>query len=637
MISKKLISLILAGAVAVSLAAGCSKDKDEDKKPEEPETPTAVQLTAPQITLTGNEISWQAVEHATGYDVYEGETAVSQAQTALKYTINKTEAGSYTYTVKAVSTDTKYTASAASNSVTYTVQESGGGDDKNTDTSVKLTGKVYLVGDSTVCSYKGKDADRYIPRDGYGTQLYNYLNCDENQVTDLAVSGESSYSFKSEPEYNTLKNSLTSGDYLFIGFGHNDQKDDIYTNPNLTSSDDSLLDSIAGHYASFKYTLKHFYIDLAIEKGATPILCTPIVRASSDSSKYDAKSGHVISASDNGKYPGGDYPKAIRDLGAECSVTVVDLTALTKEEYKTIGYNEAIKYHSYNSAKYGTDGTTVIPDGVDNTHTNRYGAKMNAYRIATELLKTQNPLKAHIRTTLTKPEYDVEYPAGINTGYQIKDYEPFDPAKKSTRWTTITKDGWYGSAFGNISVSKAVIEQSGETFKVGTTGDGKITSGGDGIACVFKQLTSDRNFKIEATVTINNYKSDAQSGFGIMLRDDMYIDKKDTALKSNYVAAGYYGVTTSANVNFYREAGSLKPVLTGQTISVATGSTHILSLERTGTTVKVCIDGKEHTTDADFALTSVDSNYMYLCLFATRETQVTFSNIVFTDKGTSVA
>lgn len=117
----------------------------------------------------------------------------------------------------------------------------------------------------------------------------------------------------------------------------------------------------------------------------------------------------------------------------------------------------------------------------------------------------------------------------------------------------------------------------------------------------------------------------------------MYIDKKDTALKSNYVAAGYYGVTTSANVNFYREAGSLKPVLTGQTISVATGSTHILSLERTGTTVKVCIDGKEHTTAADFALTSVDSNYMYLCLFATRETQVTFSNIVFTDNGTSVA
>lgn len=43
-----------------------------------------------------------------------------------------------------------------------------------------------------------------------------------------------------------------------------------------------------------------------------------------------------------------------------------------------------------------------------------------------------------------------------------------------------------------------------------------------------------------------------------MLRDDCYTPVNDQALGSNYVAAGFVSVSTSApNVNFKRETGAL--------------------------------------------------------------------------------
>ena len=52
----------------------------------------------------------------------------------------------------------------------------------------------------------------------------------------LALSGRSSLDFLSEANYATLKNSIKAGDYLLIGFGHNDEKytdSDRFTYPAL--------------------------------------------------------------------------------------------------------------------------------------------------------------------------------------------------------------------------------------------------------------------------------------------------------------------------------------------------------------------------------------------------------------------
>ena len=113
----------------------------------------------------------------------------------------------------------------------------GGGDgeiitpEPDKDTSTKFSGTIYLVGDSTVCGFSD---NYYLPRYGYGTQLFNYINCEPKQINNLALSGRSSLSFLTEGNYTTLKNSIKEGDYLIIGFGHNDEKSDEparYTDP----------------------------------------------------------------------------------------------------------------------------------------------------------------------------------------------------------------------------------------------------------------------------------------------------------------------------------------------------------------------------------------------------------------------
>ena len=79
---------------------------------------------------------------------------------------------------------------------------------------------VYVVGDSTVCSFS---AAGYQPKFGYGTRLSRYL-AHGVAVKNLALSGRSPKSFLSEPQYAELCRRLSSGDYLVIGFVHNDDK-----------------------------------------------------------------------------------------------------------------------------------------------------------------------------------------------------------------------------------------------------------------------------------------------------------------------------------------------------------------------------------------------------------------------------
>ena len=77
-----------------------------------------VALAAPVITLADNVVSWTAVAHATGYDVYVNDAKLISV-TALTYTISETATGSYAIKLKAVSSDTAYSESVFSNVVTY--------------------------------------------------------------------------------------------------------------------------------------------------------------------------------------------------------------------------------------------------------------------------------------------------------------------------------------------------------------------------------------------------------------------------------------------------------------------------------------------------------------------------------------
>ena len=240
---------------------------------------------------------------------------------------------------------------------------------------------VYFVGDSTVCDYEVDLSDLTL-RNGYGMRVKEYLN--NVRTVNLALSGRSSRSFIKEDNYRVLADNLAAGDYLVIGFGHNDQKkDDRFSDPTLTANEPT----------AFKHYLYEYYIKLAFDKGAVPLICTPIARLRDDFD-YFGVGGHITAT--DGLYAGGDYPAAIRSLAKDMGVTLIDMTARTIELFRSLPLKVVLNLFSDSTKEPGT---------VDHTHINGYGARYMAYIFCTELLKTDCPLKDFIDLSkLVKPE-----------------------------------------------------------------------------------------------------------------------------------------------------------------------------------------------------------------------------------------
>ena len=256
---------------------------------------------------------------------------------------------------------------------------------------------VFLVGDSTVCNYTEtkEKAAYYYMRNGYGMRLGEYLN-DKVTINNLALSGRSSKSFLKEANYTTLKNSIKAGDFLIIGFGHNDEKTEEarYTNPNGAVTEPT----------SLKYHLYEYYIKIALDAGATPILCTPIVRRVS-SGTYSGNSIHQTAG--NATYPGGDYTKAIIDLGAEKNVQVIDLTTITKNMLTGLSSDQSASIYAWKKEANITS--------VDNTHINAYGAQIVARLLCEELIKTECPLKNYVKKEFAVPSSSVLVGVGFDS------------------------------------------------------------------------------------------------------------------------------------------------------------------------------------------------------------------------------
>lgn len=514
----------------------------------------------------------------------------------------------------------------------------GGGGEVTGDTSVALPAgkKIYVVGDSTGCDYAAKGAHEdvtkntyYVVRYGYGTQLHEYLNVKSEQVVNLALSGRSSLSFLTEENYTTLKNSIGAGDYLIIGFGHNDQKTDMsyYTNPNLTTTDATTTNG-----TSFKYNLYENYIKLAEEKGATPILCTPIVRYNADSAKYEnSANGHITEDKTVGSttYKGGNYSQAIRDLASEKGVALVDLTNITKQIYTDQGEG-ALQYHAYYTYKLDTDGTTKLPDNPDTTHLNELGAKMVAYQFAQALKNTDCALKAQVKSTATAPTYEKDFKDRTNASYVKPTASAFDPANASTIWTGVTEAGWYGTVFGDVGGANKISKEnftvtgSNGTFVIQSAGNGKFAGSTEGMAAIFKPMEASEDFTAEVTATVSGASSaNNQTSFGLMLRDDIFIDKYDKTIRSNYVSAGIldgkavFGMKDEARV---AAKGAM----------ALSETTYTLKIVKSGTSITATVTQGSNTvteTFTEISLTASDSGNIYLCMYAVRNITVTFTNV----------
>ncbi|MDR1747702.1 MAG: rhamnogalacturonan acetylesterase [Spirochaetaceae bacterium] len=233
-------------------------------------------------------------------------------------------------------------------------------------------GRIFLAGDSTVCDY-GDDPDYTIPRNGWGMYLAEQFRPECTiAVTNLAKSGRSSKSFAEETDHNNyfpLVKELKAGDYLFVQFGHNDNKpspgDEYrYTDPVPSKETEG----------SFKWYLYEKYVRMARGRGALPVLVTPIVRRNFTGSTLNDTHGA--------------YAAAVRELARDTGVPLIDLTAKTAALYDSLGPEGSAVFHS------------VYKDparGIDNTHLNAAGARKVAGFVAQGIFEVRLVIACYLR------------------------------------------------------------------------------------------------------------------------------------------------------------------------------------------------------------------------------------------------
>lgn len=135
---------------------------------------------------------------------------------------------------------------------------------------------------------------------------------------------------------------MQPGDFLFIQFGHNDEKAEDparYTSPE---------DTFRGYLAVF--------VKAAREKGAYPVLITPLTRR--------------CYRDPQAKYSHGPYAAAMRELARELCVPLIDLTAESEKLVDRMGEDAKQLYMNLPAGRF-----SHYPDGLeDNTHLQPAGA-----------------------------------------------------------------------------------------------------------------------------------------------------------------------------------------------------------------------------------------------------------------------
>lgn len=476
---------------------------------------------------------------------------------------------------------------------------------------------VWVAGDSTAAEFQ--DSSYYAPRYGWGTQLGHYLQ--GVQIRNLAVSGTSSKSYTGTDQYSILTNEMKSGDYLLIAFGHNDERGESgrYTNPNGSYT-------VSG---SFQYHLYENYIRPAQNKGAKPILCTPIVRRDLGNN-YTGESGHITSdqKTSEGSFAGGDYAKAIWRLGVAKSIPVLDLTSRTRDVYQQLGAQGVKNRHAWTSNR---------ETSIDNTHTSLYGAQCNAWFIADELSKSSSDLKNYLAASRPVPEFT---DASVNASYVPQAFNA--PTTLSSFWPAI--GDWKGTVFGDINGYEylnnhyfGLGQQADGSIRIsaGTTTPleqkvhlGKIAQTSDGIGMYYQAVPADRNFVFSADVTINQLDSNNQASFGLMVRDDVYLDTVISDTMGDYVAAGPLMLGSSAPWNCFARKNGQLTAGGSLTRSYGAGETFHVEIHKNADGY-TCVLGDNQPVSAgfDFPLTALDSSFVYVGMYVARSADVTFRNV----------
>lgn len=225
---------------------------------------------------------------------------------------------------------------------------------------------LYCIGDSTMANKKDPEKN---PEHGWAQVLQPFFK--ENvTVINKAVNGRSTRSFINEKRWDSIYNKLQKGDYVFIEFGHNDQKIEDstrYTNP----------------HTAYRYNLIRF-VKESREKGAIPVLLTSISRRN-----FNEK-GVLVPTH-------GEYPLEVRLVAQQLNVPFIDLEYYTELLEQSYGPEKSKKLHLHFKAG---ENTFYDKDKADDTHLSLLGATNIAQIVINQIKESKEPLLKVLRKAI---------------------------------------------------------------------------------------------------------------------------------------------------------------------------------------------------------------------------------------------
>ena len=194
---------------------------------------------------------------------------------------------------------------------------------------------LFILGDSTVTDQPDE------PWSAWGQMLPRFFKSGV-AVANHAESGESLRSSLGAYRLDKVLSAMKPGDYLFIQYGHNDQKEH---------------GEGIGAFTTYQADLEH-YVAEARKRGGIPVLVTSMHRR-----RFDAN-GKIVNTL-------GDYPEAVRRVAQAQNIPLIDLNAMSRTLFEAMGPEGTLKAFVHYPAGTFPGQTAALKD---DTHFNTYGA-----------------------------------------------------------------------------------------------------------------------------------------------------------------------------------------------------------------------------------------------------------------------
>lgn len=222
---------------------------------------------------------------------------------------------------------------------------------------------VFLAGNSTVVDQAEE------PWAAWGQMIPAFFQPKKIAVANYAESGETLKAFKGERRLEKIWSMAKAGDYLFIEFAHNDQK-----------QGGNHLDP----FTTYRQTLKEWIAE-ARKRKMIPVLVTSMNRRTFDST------GHITNSL-------GNYPEAMIQTGKEENVPVIDLNAMSKVLYEAWGPEKSLKAFVHFPANTFPNQKNELKD---DTHFTSYGAYELAKCIVNGIKQNVPSLAKYLKQNLS--------------------------------------------------------------------------------------------------------------------------------------------------------------------------------------------------------------------------------------------